>query len=257
MKWAGSSLIKFLSGGVSALLSHLSETKAEDDETPAHDIDLYLSKESKQLGKRFVTKAWDFEEVSKGAVDQILLTPRAGNNSVPLLIDQVNLFKSTFLRGTDLWGNICVSTNETDMLNFCVSNMHPDSGVPLEISVHNALRLGGEDVTVPCYVLRRELMPRFDEAGNFIADESYCDGRFRGKLYKHQAAGLISLMPLWIPGPTVSRPETFVLGEDEEEPMDVEEIESLMEFNENAPVGDVYGHEPVWYDASKFDEGGC
>jgi hypothetical protein len=78
-------------------------------------------------------------------------------------------------------------------------------------------------------------MPRFDEAGNFIADESYCDGRFR---YKHQAAGLISLKPLWIPGPTVSHPVTFVLGEDEEEPMDVEE-------NENATVDDEYGFEPV------------
>jgi hypothetical protein len=99
-------------------------------------------------------------------------------------------------------------------------------------------------------------MPCFDDAGNFIADESYCDGRFRGKLYKHQAAGLISLEPLWIPGPTVSHPETFVVGEDEEAPMDVEENESLMEFNENAPVDAEYGFEPVWYD-SEFDEGGC
>jgi hypothetical protein len=157
----------------------------------------------------------------------------------------VNLFKSTFLQGADLWGNICVTADEDDMMNLCVSNMHPDSGVPLDVSVHNALKLGQE--AVPCYVLRRELMPTFNEAGEFIADESYCDGRFRGKLHKRHVAGLISLKPMWVPGPTVPPPETFVIGEDE----DSMDGDLLLDD----PAGMGIDDEPQWYD--EFDECGC
>jgi hypothetical protein len=86
MKWAGMSMTKFLSSGVTALLSYLSET--QDDGKPAHDIDLYRDDKSiKKLGKRFVTTAWDYEEVSKGAVDQILLTLRKSDDPVHLMID--------------------------------------------------------------------------------------------------------------------------------------------------------------------------
>ena len=109
LKWAGSSFIVFLGGGVEKLLDFLSETTL--DGTPAHDIDLYrTSKEVKGLGKRFVTNAWKFTAKSKGSVNKISLVENM-QVGIPLKleVDQVNVYKGTTSPSTDLWPNFCAT----------------------------------------------------------------------------------------------------------------------------------------------------
>jgi hypothetical protein len=213
MKWAGSSFITFLRGGVAELLQLLSERN--EDGSPAHDLDLYRDSDGVQrLGIMFVGKQiWEFASKKKGrAVTEILLTLRDGGDM--LLIDQVDRFKSKFPQGTDIWGNLCLACDSSEARNHLVDSMHPGSGPPNEVSIHNALLLSTHN-DVPWYVLRRQIMPTYDEVGKFIADDSYCDGRFRHKLHKRQESRLVSLQIFWKPGPVVPAPDTFRCGSDE------------------------------------------
>jgi hypothetical protein len=198
-KWAGSSFVVFLSNGVEELLEFLSEMEGGE---PAHDVDLYrIDKTTTKLGVRLVSKTWDFPKPKKArAVDKytFTLSQQAGalETGATFAVDQVNLFKSKMKPSTDLWPNLCGGYNGS---NFLVENLFQDFGVPLAVSLNHALRIGKEE-NVPCYVLRREAMPKYDEGGNFVSDESYCDGRFRGKLHKRQLCKSAVLCPHWKPG---------------------------------------------------------
>lgn len=116
------------------------------------------------------------------------LRRRNANGPDHPLLDVVSLFKSKFARGSDL-GNICLAIEDEE----------------------NALDLGDKEA-VPCYVRRRALMPQCDKDGKFIADDSYCNGRFRGKLHQRAMGRSISLVPTWKPGPAIPGPETFANG---------------------------------------------
>ena len=55
LKWAGSSFIEFVSGGVSRLLQFLSEMR--EDSNPMHDVDMYrTTKKTGTLGVRIFGK---------------------------------------------------------------------------------------------------------------------------------------------------------------------------------------------------------
>ena len=207
-KWAGSSFTEFLSKGTDALLAFLSETQydlddGEDGDAVAplsHDIDLYRHDDkTKQLGARFVGGNWKIASLKKaGGVDKVALFLKADPNT-RLEIDQVNLHKSNMNPSCDLWPNLCASFNNGV---FGAELLWPDRGPPLDVTVHNALRLNS-GTAVPCYVLRRKAMPTYDDASQFQQDESYCDGRFRGKLHQRANTGLVKLLPFWNPGPHI------------------------------------------------------
>jgi hypothetical protein len=216
MQWAGSSFIVFLSQGVEKLLSFLSET--DDHGQLAHDVDLYrLTEATKELGQRFVTNIWNFpkpktqEHVKAGAVNKITLTLSKTVGSLEtgskLAVDQVNLFKSKMKPSTDIWPNLCCSASGESLQ---IGNLFQNQGVPLEVSLHNALLIGSEE-NVPCYVLRKAAMPTYVD-GVFVSDDSYCDGRFRGKLHQRQTSKIVSLRPCWQPGPIIAPPETFMVS---------------------------------------------
>jgi len=120
IKWAGSSFIVFMGGGVATLFEFLDEVK--DDGTPAHDIDLYRkSKKTQKLGTRFAgMKVWKFEELAKKrAVTAFRLTeknPQGDQRPKLLDLDEVNLFKGSISPSTDLWPNLCAGVDEKGAL---------------------------------------------------------------------------------------------------------------------------------------------
>ena len=134
IKWAGSSFIVFMGGGVATLFEFLDELK--DDGTPAHDIDLYRkSKTTQKIGTRFAgMSVWKFEVLpKKRAVEAFRLTernPPAGQRPKLLDIDEVNLFKGSFSPSTDLWPNLCAGVDEKGEL--IVENLFPNRGPPIE-----------------------------------------------------------------------------------------------------------------------------
>jgi hypothetical protein len=122
-----------------------------------------------------------------------------------LRIDAVNYCNSDFPAGTDLWANFYVSFSKRVRAtqaapHRCGLLLPMVFGPPLETTLHNALRFGKVDgEKVPCYVLRRDVMPRYDVNDEFIADAATGDGRFRGKLHsRSQGAGaLVNLVRAW------------------------------------------------------------
>ena len=131
---------------------------------------------SQKLGARFVGRYWRIENMEKaGGVDKVTLKSKTGNTRLD--IDQVNLPKSKMQPSTDLWPNLCASYKDGKL---GVELLWPDRGPLLNFTLHNALRLNCGDA-VSCCVLRRIVMPTYDDNGQFQADESFCDGRFRGK----------------------------------------------------------------------------
>jgi len=208
IKWAGSSFIIFMGGGVATLLAFLGESKV--DGTPAHDIDLYRkSKKTQKLGARFSgMKVWKFEGLAKKrAVEAFRLTerkPPAGQRPKLLDVDEVNLFKGSISPSTDLWPNLCAGVDENGAL--IVENMFPNKGPPIEITCHNALDFGKGNVD--CYVLRKAAMPIYNDAGALEEDANSCDGRFRSKLHARKSKG-VNLHQFWEPGPFVPSAETY------------------------------------------------
>ena len=196
-KWAGSSLVEFLAKGTGRLLQFLSEVNQGGE--LLHDLDLYREEKVKKLGKRFCEAA--VLTVSKrGAVDKYKMVLK-GNPEVSLEVDQVNLFKkrSSMSPSTDIWGNLCLEWTNSALR---VGQLVPDARIPLSLTLHNALRIGLEEVA--CYVLRQKAMPTYDDEGNFKAADYFCDGRFQRKLHvRSKDQKLVRLEKAWIPGPVV------------------------------------------------------
>jgi hypothetical protein len=138
-----------------------------------------------------------------GGVDKVTLKSKTGNTRLD--IDQVNLPKSKMQPSTDLWPNLCASYKDGKL---GVELLWPDRGPLLNFTLHNALRLNCGDA-VSCCVLRRIVIPTYDDNGQFQADESFCDGRFRGKLHVRSSFGAVTLVPFWTPGPHVPPFEYF------------------------------------------------
>jgi hypothetical protein len=113
----------------------------------------------------------------------------------------VNLFKkrSSMSPSTDIWGNLCLEWTNSALR---VGQLVPDARIPLSLTLHNALRIGLEEVA--CYVLRQKAMPTYDDEGNFKAADYFCDGRFQRKLHvRSKDQKLVRLEKAWIPGPVV------------------------------------------------------
>ena len=148
MRWAGSSLVTFLSEGVSGLRIFLSA--CSDDGKLLHDVDLYREHSKiKKIGVRFLTKKWLLTSTEKcRGVDKFELEYKASQSR--LAIDQVNQFKTTLSPSTDIWGNLCAAFNtQTD--SFQIEKFAPKKGPKLEVTINNALRVGKE---VWCGLLR-------------------------------------------------------------------------------------------------------
>jgi hypothetical protein len=220
MLWAGSTLIEFLSGGVSRLMSFLSECT---DGRPDHDIDLYRERESTQkFGVRFAgMSTWDQRpdpETNKkgpnkaGAVRKFQLISKQDQPPILVDVDEVNLFKRSISPSTDLWPNLC-AVYDTAKAQFTLRKMHEGKGPPLSITRHNALRFGTEPTT--CYVLRERAWPMYGADGAIITDENTCDGRFRGKLNKRRVESNVDLVEFWKPGPRIPPHEVFLRKEQE------------------------------------------
>jgi hypothetical protein len=144
-------------------------------------------------------------EKTKRSVDKYKIECSA--TKYRLDIDQVNLFKAKISPSTDIWGNLCASCNGNGQ--FHLEKLVDRLEVPLEVTISNVLQIGSvPDVT--CYVLRRAAMPTYDESGQFIRNDSYCDGRFRRKLHNRMAQHVVSLEPRWEPGPVVPDGATFL-----------------------------------------------
>jgi hypothetical protein len=215
MIWAGSSFIEFASKGVPALLSFLSKQTVPTEPgvlpSPAHDIDLYRRKADTQaLGKRFVgLSIWKCgDPILKRAVQEHSLVLKS-NPVVKLRIDQVNLFSSRMLPSTDIWPNLCAGYENGHLK---IEKLWSNRGPPLELTLHNALRIGSHDHPTPtCYVLRRQAMPMYDTEGRFLVDDTYCDGRFRAKLNQRSLSGVVTLHQHWQPGPCIPPTASFEL----------------------------------------------
>jgi hypothetical protein len=97
-------------------------------------------------------------------------------------------------------------------------------------------------------------MPVHDLVTNeFIANETYCDGRFRGKLHDREKAGLVSLHQLWKPGPVLPGHGVFLptgavedLYDQLEEFPDMDDVDAeteyaseIQDFDEGAWPGSV------------------
>jgi hypothetical protein len=209
IKWAGSSFIVFMGGGVATLFEFLDEVK--DDGTPAHDIDLYRkSKKTQKLGTRFAgMKVWKFEELAKKrAVKAFRLTeknPQGDQRPKLLDLDEVNLFKGSISPSTDLWPNLCAGVDEKGAL--IVENLFSNRGPPIEHTRHNALHFGNGNVD--CYVLRKAAMSTYNDVGGLEEDATSCDGRFRSKLHARKSKD-VTLHQFWEPGPFVPSAETYM-----------------------------------------------
>jgi hypothetical protein len=116
-----------------------------------------------------------------------------------LRIDAVNYCNSAFLAGTDLWANLYIAFDKQTRER-CGLFLPMVFGPPLETTLHSALqcdKVPGEKV--PCYVLRRDTMPRYDTHKAFIVNETNGDGRFRGKVHARStgATAAVDLVPAW------------------------------------------------------------
>ena len=202
--------MKFISSGVIPLCLFLSEITESGG--PLHDLDLYRQeKETQKIGRNFIkagaSAKWKMlSEKTSRSVDKYELQCTA--TLYRLDIDQVNLFKAPISPSADIWGNLCATyIGGQFRLEKLVNRLE----VPLEVTISNVLAIGREpDVAAACYVLRQAAMPKYDDAGKFIENDSYCDGRFRRKLHNRRAQGLVSLEQMWEPGPVIPDGTTFL-----------------------------------------------
>ena len=166
LRWAGSSGITFLSTGVEGLLPFLSETN--EDGSLQHDVDLYrVLAKSGSFGTHLI-KSWEIvgKPARKGCVTRYSLQSSAAGLH-RLAIDHVCLIKGSMRPSTDVWPNLCVYY-DTDSDELKVGKLFSNEGPPLALTLHNALKLGQPDAT--CYVLRRQVMPVYDN-GVFVPND--------------------------------------------------------------------------------------
>jgi hypothetical protein len=186
LKWAGSSLIRFLSTNYSGLIAFLNEM--DTDGTLSHDIDVYrTSRTDFRLDKNTfmnlgLADGWVCVQNTKAnAVDKLIIHYK---QECVFHIDQVNLTASKFPLGTDLWANLFCSVDEKDEFNYGVFHEATDVNpfIPsADVSMNNVINHGGNPLQ--CYVLRQNVMPMYSE-GKFIDDGDVADPdrKFRRKV---------------------------------------------------------------------------
>jgi hypothetical protein len=192
-KWAGSFLITFLGKGLEALLAEL------DAERTDLRLDLYRTKNStaRLHEKHAVLNGWSCEMETVYSVDKFTLL-RGGHK---VSIDLVNYTSDTFSAGTDLWANMFLALTRGSGKRYghrCGLFQKMINGPRVATTLHNALRCG-QGTRVPCYVLRRAIMPMYNIHGEFFRDESNGDGRFRRRLHSRSTGDTATahLVPSW------------------------------------------------------------
>jgi hypothetical protein len=193
--WAGSSLVAYLTKGLPGLVALLDINN--DDDTPTHDIDLYLTDAStKRLTdkSRLLTSAgWTVSVQNFKFVKKFSLVHTSG---VRLEIDHVDCVKHKWHPGTDV-GNLKVHV--TKNAGYVADRFH-DIAVapPVELTLLNALELP-LDKPLDCYVLRRDVMPNYDASGALVADDSLSSGdrKYRTKLHERKRNGEYNLVPVY------------------------------------------------------------
>ena len=207
LRWGGSSLVVFITKGVDELNKFLLERG--DDGKPRHDLDLYrMRSKTKKMGKGLMRAlGWGLEAVTARAVDKMTLTLKR-DPTVQFAIDQVNFFRAKMSPSTDLWGNTTAA--QMDDGSYGVVKLVAHAGPPLAATLRNLRRLG-RGSQVDCFVLRKEVMPFYDENGEFVTRPQNCDGRFSEKLHNRSSIEkLVNLVPYFHPGPLVPHRATFL-----------------------------------------------
>jgi hypothetical protein len=144
-------------------------------------------------------RGWKCKAETVFSVDKLELQ----KGQVTLRLDCVNHCSSSFSAGTDLWANFFVGFDKRVKGGYapprCGLLLAMVYGPPTKTTLLNALLCGKvPGIKVPCYVLRRDIMPRYNESG-FISDTSNGDGRFRGKLHSRSKGdgAVVDLVPAW------------------------------------------------------------
>ena len=74
---------------------------------------------------------------------------------------------------TDIWGNTTAALAADG--SFRVGKLVAHAGPPVAATLRNLCRLGA-GMPVECFVLRKEVMPVYDEMGEFVPNELHCTG---------------------------------------------------------------------------------
>ena len=210
---AGNAVVTLLSKGVNALIEYLEATN--DAGESLHDLDVYNIDPKKPLDESVYTNLNFTENLSlrkeKGAVKEVVLT---SNDGKKYKLDLVDFTKSSFTRGTDLFGDLALRWDEEKQCPvfcnlFTSSEIDSTAKKPLlhphiTVTVENALKYGKGD-PVNCYVLNRDVMPTSLTEDPATKKQSWnpsnVNSRFRWKLRNREESGLINTIPCYAEHP--------------------------------------------------------
>jgi len=153
---------------------------------------MYRTSKNTESIESIIGDTWDIHSNEQVFGVRKLVLCASGPRAILLKIDCVNAENDLPL-GTDLWANIHVSYENG---RFAYGKFQA-SGPSVQLTLCNALRYGRRKIN--CYVLRRDIMPKYGLENKFVCDESTVDGRFRGKLNLRRE--YCTLVPAWEPTP--------------------------------------------------------
>ena len=153
---------------------------------------MYRTSKNTESIESIIGDTWDIHSNEQVFGVRKLVLCASGPRAILLKIDCVNAENDLPL-GTDLWAYIHVSYENG---RFAYGKFQA-SGPSVQLTLCNALRYGRRKIN--CYVLRRDIMPKYGLENKFVCDESTVDGRFRGKLNLRRE--YCTLVPAWEPTP--------------------------------------------------------